>query len=230
VRKARPLRSTILLVVAALVVAGAGGLGHRTYVTSASSAADDARARSEAVPPVADPNTNGDQGHLLPPRTGERRGDRPGAVLGRAGGAVPDGVTVFDDTFPAVARLDPALLGAVRRAATDAEDLGITFSVNSGWRSRAYQDQLLREAIVEHGSEEEAVRWVATADTSPHVSGDAIDLGPSDATAWLSQHGARYGLCQIYRNEPWHYELRPDAVARGCPAMYADPAHDPRMQ
>ena len=44
--------------------------------------------------------------------------------------------------------------------------------------------------------------------------------------------GARagYGLCQTYRNEPWHYELRPDAVNRGCPRMYADPTHDPRMR
>ena len=39
-----------------------------------------------------------------------------------------------------------------------------------------------------------------------------------------------YGLCQIYGNEPWHYELRPEAIDRGCPPMYADPTHDPRMQ
>jgi D-alanyl-D-alanine carboxypeptidase len=104
------------------------------------------------------------------------------------------------------------------------------FFVNSGWRSPEYQDQLLREAISEYGSEEEAARWVATADTSPHVSGDAIDIGRSDATAWLSEHGAEYGLCQIYNNEPWHYELRPEAIDHGCPAMYADPTHDPRMQ
>ena len=67
-------------------------------------------------------------------------------------------------------------------------------------------------------------------DTSPHVSGHAIDIGQSDATAWLSKHGAEYGLCQIYNNEPWHYELRPEAVDDGCPPMYADPTHDPRMQ
>jgi zinc D-Ala-D-Ala carboxypeptidase len=54
--------------------------------------------------------------------------------------------------------------------------------------------------------------------------------GASDATAWLSEHGAEYGLCQIYGNERWHYELRPEAVGQGCPAMYADPTHDPRMQ
>ena len=39
-----------------------------------------------------------------------------------------------------------------------------------------------------------------------------------------------YGLCQIYDNESWHYELRPEAIDRGCPPMYADPTHDPRMQ
>jgi D-alanyl-D-alanine carboxypeptidase len=61
------------------------------------------------------------------------------------------------------------------------------------------------------------------------VTGDAVDLGPGDAARWLSQHGRAYGLCQIYRNEPWHYELRPGAARDGCPAEYADPAHDPRM-
>ena len=109
-------------------------------------------------------------------------------------------------------------------------DDGVEFFVESGWRSPEYQDQLLREAVAEYGSEEEAARWVATADTSPHVSGDAIDIGHSDATAWLSEHGAEYGLCQIYGNEPWHYELRPEAVDHSCPPMYADPTHDPRTQ
>jgi len=106
---------------------------------------------------------------------------------------------------------------------------GVTVKVSSGWRSRSYQDQLLREAVAEYGSTTQAARWVATADTSPHVSGDAVDLGTT-AAAWLSRRGAAYGLCPIYRNEPWHYELRPTAVARGCPAMYADPTYDPRMQ
>jgi LAS superfamily LD-carboxypeptidase LdcB len=139
-------------------------------------------------------------------------------------------VTVFDDETPALANLDPDLLGALRRAATDAAGDGVEFYVNSGWRSPAYQEQLLREAVSEYGSEAEAARWVATADTSPHVSGDAVDIGHDAATAWLSENGAEYGLCQIYRNEPWHYELRPEAIDHGCPPMYADPTHDPRMQ
>jgi zinc D-Ala-D-Ala carboxypeptidase len=50
---------------------------------------------------------------------------------------------------------------------------------------------------------------VATPDKSAHVSGDAVDIGPSGAAAWLSERGAEYGLCQTYGNEPWHYELRP---------------------
>jgi LAS superfamily LD-carboxypeptidase LdcB len=128
-----------------------------------------------------------------------------------------------------VANLDPALLGALRRAATDAANAGAEFVVNSGWRSPAYEEQLRREAIAKYGSEAEAARWVATGTTSPHVSGDAVDLGPADAARWLSEHGAAYGLCQIYGNEPWHFELRPEAIAHGCPAMYADPTQDPRM-
>jgi hypothetical protein len=62
------------------------------------------------------------------------------------------------------------------------------------------------------------------------VSGDAVDLGKEEATAWLSRHGQTFGLCQIYVNEPWHYELRPAATQGRCPPMYADPTHDPRMQ
>ena len=158
-----------------------------------------------------------------------RRANRGGA-LGEADGAVPDGTTVFDDHVPGVANLDPALLGALRRAATDAARDGVELYVESGWRSRNYQEQLLREAVSVYGSQEEAARWVATPNTSPHVTGDAIDVGPFDAAAWLSKYGVKYGLCQIYRNEPWHYELRPEATSQGCPPMYADPTHDPRMR
>ncbi|GGN82830.1 M15 family metallopeptidase [Nocardia rhizosphaerihabitans] len=146
-------------------------------------------------------------------------GDRP-----------PPGATVFDDEDASVANLDPDLLDALRRAATDAADDGIRFVVNSGWRSARYQEQLLREAVSKYGSRAEAARWVATPDTSAHVSGDAVDIGPIDAAAWLAEHGAGYGLCQVYINEPWHYELRADAGEYGCPPRYADPTEDPRMQ
>jgi zinc D-Ala-D-Ala carboxypeptidase len=154
----------------------------------------------------------------------------PSRSLGIADGAVPDGVTVFDNSYPAVANLDPALLGALRKAAADAAADKVEFVVTSGWRSPRYQEQLLVKAVATYGSRKKAARWVATPSRSAHVSGDAVDIGRSDAQAWLSEHGAEYGLCQTYINEPWHYELRLEATHQGCPTPYADPAHDPRMQ
>jgi hypothetical protein len=202
----RRIRVAGLLVVIAAIAAA---LGHQLPASSSSTAAS----------PTDVPR-------------GEHRGLRSEhrGALGEADSAVPDGTTVFDDEISGVANLDSDLLGALRQAATDAADDGVEFFVDSGWRSSEYQNQLLREAVSEYGSEEEAARWVATAETSAHVSGDAIDIEHVDATAWLSEHGAEYGLCQIYSNEPWHYELRPEAVDHGCPTMYADPTHDPRMQ
>ena len=215
----RILVAGLLVVIAAI----AAVLGYQLLASSSSTAAsptDVLRSEHRGL------RTEPPRLRSEPPRL---RSEHRGA-LGEADGAVPDGATVFDDEIPGVANLDPDLLGALRQAATDAAADGVEFFVDSGWRSPEYQEQLLREAVSEYGSEEEAARWVATADTSPHVSGDAVDIGPSDATAWLSEHGAEYGLCQIYSNEPWHYELRPEAIDHGCPPMYADPTHDPRMQ
>jgi hypothetical protein len=200
----------LLLVIAAIAAA----LGDHLPAPSSSTASSS----STAAPPIDVPRGE------LPALHSEHRG-----ALGEADGAVPDGTTVFDDEVPGVAKLDPDVLGAMRQAATDASGDGVEFYVDSGWRSPAYQEQLLRDAVSKYGSEQEAARWVATPSTSPHVSGDAVDIGRA-ATAWLSEHGARYGLCQIYSNEPWHYELRPEAIAHGCPPKYADPTHDPRMQ
>jgi D-alanyl-D-alanine carboxypeptidase len=196
-------------------VAIAAALGSKSLVSSSLTVPSPSTASSpssSAAPPV------------------DRSRNEQRDALGEAGGAVPDGTTVFDDEVPGVANLDPALLGALRQAATGAADDGVKFVVDSGWRSPEYQERLLREAVLKYGSEQEAARWVATPNTSAHVSGHAVDIGPSDATAWMSAHGAAYGLCQIYGNEPWHYELRPEAIAHGCPAVYADPTHDPRMQ
>jgi hypothetical protein len=39
-----------------------------------------------------------------------------------------------------------------------------------------------------------------------------------------------YGLCQIYENEFWHYELRREATDHGCPRKHADATQDPRME
>ncbi|UOQ90304.1 M15 family metallopeptidase [Agromyces endophyticus] len=144
-------------------------------------------------------------------------------------GELPDGATVFDDGYAGIAKLDPELLGALRAAAGDAGPDDVDFIVNSGWRSPEYQQELLDEAVAEYGSVEEAARWVATPERSAHVAGEAVDVG-LDATVWLADHGAEYGLCQIYDNEAWHFELRPEAVDAGCPEKYWDPTFDPRLQ
>jgi D-alanyl-D-alanine carboxypeptidase len=208
------------------VVAIAAAVGSKSLVSSSVTVHSPSAVRSPSAAPST--STASPSSSAASP-VGRSRNEQRDA-LGEAGGGVPDGTTVFDDEVPGVANLDPALLRALRLAATRAAADGVELVVNSGWRSPAYEDQLRREAIAKYGSEAQAARWVATGTTSPHVSGDAVDLGPAHATPWLSAHGAAYGLCQIYANEPWHYELRPDAVAHGCPRMYSDPTQDPRMQ
>ncbi|MFC7496505.1 MULTISPECIES: M15 family metallopeptidase [unclassified Nocardioides] len=134
------------------------------------------------------------------------------------------GATDAQDDVPdrrTIAGLDPDLLTAVQAARRDARDDGVRMVVTSGWRSPAHQQRLFDEAVLGYGSEEEASRWVSTPDTSAHVTGDAVDIGPRDADHWLSQHGSDYGLCQVFANEVWHFEL---ATTPGgtCPDMLPD--------
>ncbi|GAB6902074.1 M15 family metallopeptidase [Kineosporia succinea] len=141
--------------------------------------------------------------------------------IGAADGYVGAGsVDVHEDT-PALTRLDPDLLAAVRRASDAAARDGIDLRVTSGWRSERYQQHLLDEAVAKYGSYAEARRWVATPQTSQHVTGQAVDIGPTDAADWTTRHGDDFGLCQVFANEMWHFELltRPGG---DCPPMRAD--------
>jgi len=132
--------------------------------------------------------------------------------------ATGESIELSDESLPSLANLDPALLDAVRQAAAAAENDGIHITVTSGWRSSAYQQWLLDQAIARYGSAEEASKWVSTPETSRHVTGEAIDIGPFDATLWMQTNGPTFGLCQIYSNELWHYEL---ASGHGgtCPVL-----------
>jgi hypothetical protein len=140
-----------------------------------------------------------------------------------ADGYIPDDETLspFATDVPAVANLQPDLLAAVQQAATDAATDDITIVITSGWRSTAYQQKLLDEAIITYGSEAEARKWVNTPEASTHVSGNAVDIGYTDADYWLIQHGNRYGLCQTFANEIWHFELMVEPGA-SCPAPLPD--------
>lgn len=122
----------------------------------------------------------------------------------------------FADNEPAIANLDPALREAMQNAATAAMGDGIDFVVTSGWRSAFYQQFLLDKAVRDYGSVEVAGEYVLAPNASKHVTGEAVDIGRTDANSWLSQHGAAYGLCQTYANEMWHFELATTAGGQ-CP-------------
>ena len=94
-------------------------------------------------------------------------------------GALADGqvLTAFDVADPAIGRLDPALLTAIQNATTAAAADGITMTINSGWRSPQFQQQLLDNAVQTYGSYAAARQYVQTPEASRHVTGDAVDVG-----------------------------------------------------
>lgn len=120
--------------------------------------------------------------------------------------------------------LDPELLRRFEEARAAAAAEGVELRVTSGWRSAAEQQELVERALERYGSVEEAHRWVLPPESSEHVAGAAIDVGPTEGAYWLQQHGARFGLCQTYANEVWHYEAATEPGGT-CPPQHADASH-----
>lgn len=108
------------------------------------------------------------------------------------------------------------------RAAADAD--GVELTLTSGWRTAAEQQELVDAALERYGSAEEAHRWVLPPESSEHVAGLAIDVGPTDGALWLEQHGAEFGLCRTYANELWHFEAATEPGGT-CPPMHDDASH-----
>lgn len=128
-----------------------------------------------------------------------------------------------DLTPESLVGLTPELAERFLGAQDAAAEAGLTLYVTSGARTVEEQQRLLDEAVTEHGSPEEATRWVLAPEQSAHVRGLAIDVGPYEARAWLAEHGAQFGLCQVYENEPWHFE--PVTEPGGsCPPLVPDAA------
>lgn len=136
------------------------------------------------------------------------------------GGWLPDGVTLspFDVANPIVGLLDPALLSAVQDATRKAAAENVDIRINSGWRSRGFQQRLFDDGVRSYGSVDAARQFVASPDTSKHVEGKAVDIAPVEADKWLIANGRQFGLCQIYANEIWHFELATDDQGR-CPPL-----------
>jgi zinc D-Ala-D-Ala carboxypeptidase len=136
------------------------------------------------------------------------------------GGSIPDGqlVSPFDVKNPAVGFLDPALLAAIQQATDAAAAEGVDVQLTSGWRSKGFQQRLFDQAVTTYGNSDLAAQFVASPEKSMHVFGKAVDVGPVVADQWMGVNGSRFGLCQIYANEIWHFELAVDA-AGNCPPL-----------
>jgi hypothetical protein len=157
-----------------------------------------------------------------PPAPGDTGGslDIGAAAIDTFGGWLPDGVTLspFDVANPVVGLLDPALLSAVQDAARKAATENVDIRINSGWRTRGFQQRLFDDGVRTYGSVDAARQFVASPDTSKHVEGKAVDIAPVEADKWLIANGRQFGLCQIYANEIWHFELATDDQGR-CPPL-----------
>jgi|JI10StandDraft_1071094.scaffolds.fasta_scaffold134560_3 hypothetical protein len=78
---------------------------------------------------------------------------------------------------------------------------GVNITITSGARSRAEQEKLY--AAYKNGTGNLA----AKPGTSNHESGDALDLGPPSAYAWLKQNAGKFGFKNKIASEPWHWSL-----------------------
>ncbi|HPX35514.1 MAG TPA: M15 family metallopeptidase [Mycobacterium sp.] len=145
-----------------------------------------------------------------------------GAGTGTAGADV-QALSPYDLGNVAVGNLDPRLRAAVQQAAAAAAADGVTMTITSGWRSPEFQQQLLDDAVATYGSLAAARQYVQTPERSRHVQGEAVDIGGVAADQWLIANGARFGLCRIYANELWHFELAADE-AGNCPALLPNAA------
>ncbi|HEX3284338.1 MAG TPA: M15 family metallopeptidase [Mycobacterium sp.] len=147
------------------------------------------------------------------------------AATDTVGGYLPDGRTVspFDVDNPVIGWIDPTLVTAIQNAARGAASDGIDMQITSGWRTKGFQQRLFNDAVRTYGSKDIAQQYVASPETSRHVQGKAVDVGPAEADKWLISTGSRFGLCQIYANEIWHFELAADHGGQ-CPPLLPNAA------
>lgn len=131
-------------------------------------------------------------------------------------------ISPFEDV-PAIGRLSADLRDALQQAAEEAAARDVHLVVTSGWRSAEYQQKLFDDAVREYGSAEEAMAWVLPPSLTTHVTGEAVDVGFTDGADWLGRFGSRWGLCQPFANEMWHFELLTEPGG-SCPQQLSNAA------
>ncbi len=119
--------------------------------------------------------------------------------------------------------LQPSMRRSIERAIDAAAAEGVELRITSGARTAERQQKLFDGAVAKHGSSQAARRWVLPPQESEHVAGQAVDVGPPVAAAWLAENGDGFGLCQRYANEPWHFERLAGAKGSLCPALQPHP-------
>ncbi|GAA2066862.1 M15 family metallopeptidase [Catenulispora yoronensis] len=132
-----------------------------------------------------------------------------------------DHATSEDDAW-AVSGLTPPTRAALTAAQAAAARVGVTLTVNSGYRSDAYQQRVYDCWVKQTGSVREARLHALPPNESAHVQGIALDIAPPSSAEWLARTHGGYGLCRRYANEPWHFEYQV-SYKKGCPALLSHP-------
>lgn len=124
-----------------------------------------------------------------------------------------------------VQKLAPDAARDWRRMKLAAERDGIALLIVSGFRSIAYQVELIRNKIAAGQDIEDILRVNTAPGFSQHHTGRAIDIATpgarpltadfetTDAFSWLGRHAERYGFRMPYGRdnalslayEPWHW-------------------------
>jgi hypothetical protein len=124
--------------------------------------------------------------------------------------------------------LAPAAHAAFTAARTDAFwRHGQLIGLTSGYRDAASQHRMFTEEVWRTGSVAAARMRVLPPEESPHVSGVAMDVRPSEGARWLETHGWWYGLYRPFDNEWWHFEHHPGGPPRRFPHPGARSAPPP---
>ena len=126
----------------------------------------------------------------------------------------------IDDTHT----VDKRCYSALRQMLDDCTAAGITYEVNSGYRTHWSQTAILEYRTREHmktynldfrEARDKALETVAVPGTSEHELGLSVDLVGDEADAWFAQHCWEYGFILRYTadkesitgitDEPWHF-------------------------
>lgn len=150
--------------------------------------------------------------------TGSTSGSSTGATIGADPGVAAAPPV---EGAGAATGLDPELAARFAAAQEAAAADDVTLTLTSGWRSAEAQERLVADALARYGDPTEAHRWVLPPETSSHVQGLAVDVGPTQGAYWLQEHGLEHGLCPTYANEVWHFEMLP-VGAQECPEPHED--------